>query len=180
MTDRDPEVTATPGWDDRLGRGIEFFLGGCAAVILFLLMLVTFVDVVGREALSAPLPGGFEITELMMAALIFTALPATSWREEHVVIDLLDAVTPRGLARCRQVIMNLVSGGVVAIISWQTMKLASELAGYNEVTEILYIPVAPIVYLIGVMSAVTALVFAANAWRHLRGTAQPHAGASAT
>ena len=180
MTDRDPEVTAAPGWEDRLGREIEFFLGGCAAVVLFLLMLVTFVDVVGREALSAPLPGGFEITELMMALLIFTALPATSWREEHVVIDLLDAVTPRALARCRPVIMNLVSGGVVAIISWQTLTLARELEGYNEVTEILQIPVAPIVYLIGVMSAVTALVFAVNAWRHLRGSAQPHSGASAT
>ncbi len=57
---------------------------------------------------------------------------------------------------------------------------AAELAGYKEVTEILYIPVAPIVYLIGVMSAVTALVFAANAWRHFRGSAQPHPGASAT
>jgi TRAP-type C4-dicarboxylate transport system permease small subunit len=180
MTDRDKEVTAAPGWDDRLGRGIEFFLGGCAAVILFLLMLVTFVDVVGREVLAAPLPGGFEITELMMAVLIFTALPATSWKEEHVVIDLLDGITPRWLARYRQVIMNLVSGGVVAVISWQTMKLAAELAGYKEVTEILYIPVAPIVYLIGVMSAVTALVFAANAWRHFRGSGQPHPGASAT
>lgn len=180
MTDREPEVTAAPGWDDRLGRGIEFFLGGCAAVILFLLMLVTFVDVVGREAFSAPLPGGFEITELMMAALIFTALPATSWREEHVVIDLLDGVTPRALARCRPVIMNLVSGGVIAVIAWQTTKLAHELQGYHEVTEILHIPVAPIVYLIGVMSAVTALVFAANAWRHFRGTAQQHPGASAT
>ncbi len=180
MTDRESGVTATPGWDDRLGRRIEFFLGGCAAVILFLLMLVAFVDVVGREAFSAPLPGGFEITELMMAALIFTALPATSWREEHVVIDLLDAMTPRGLARYRQVIMNLVSGGVMATISWQTSNLAGELAGYNEVTEMLHIPVAPIVYLIRFMSAVTALVFATNAWRHLRGTAQQHPGASAT
>ena len=114
-----------------------------------------------------------------MAALIFTALPATSWKEEHVVIDLLDGVTPRALARYRPVIMNLISGGVVAVISWQTLKLGVELAGYNEVTEILNIPVAPIVYLIGVMSAVTALVFAANAWRHFRGTAQPHPGASA-
>ena len=179
MTDRGSEVTAAPGWDDRLGRGIEFFLGGCAAVILFLLMLVTFVDVVGREALSAPLPGGFEITELMMAVLIFTALPATSWKEEHVVIDLLDGMTPRAVARFGQVVMNLASGGVMAVISWQITKLARELQGYNELTEILQIPVAPIVYLIGFMSAVTTLVFAVNAWRHLRGTSQRHPGASA-
>lgn len=173
-------MAAAPAWEDRLGRFLDVVLGGCAAVILFGLMLITFFDVVGREVFSAPLPGGFEVTELMMGALIFVALPVVSWHEEHVVIDLLDGITPRRLARPRQVVMNTISAVVVAIIAWQTWVLAVSLAAYKEVTEILQLPVAPILYLIATLSGIAALALACNAWRHLSGRISTRAGSSST
>ena len=74
MTDRREDGAATPaarGGFGRFGRLAERAFNGIAAVILFLLMLLSFIDVVGRDVFDAPLPGGFEITEIMMAALIF-------------------------------------------------------------------------------------------------------------
>ena len=169
MTEPPVEAPAAPAAQGGPDRWLDLLLGGSAAVILFFLMLVTFVDVVGREALAAPLPGGFEITEIMMGALIFTALPVVSRREEHVVIDLLDGIMPRGVARPRGVVVNLTSALVLGVVAWQTWTLAAQLGAYRDVTEVLELPVAPIVYLISVMSGLTTLTLIANAWRDARG-----------
>jgi len=146
---------------------LDLYLGGCAAFILFCLMILTFVDVVGREGLNMPLPGGFEITELLMAALIFTALPVVSWREEHVVIDLLDHLVPERLAPYRQALVNLVSATALAVLTWQTWKSAVELHSYNEITEYLQIPVWPIIYLISVMSGFATLAVIIVIFRYI-------------
>ena len=54
-------------------------------MLLFCLMTLTCVDVIGRYFFSMPVTGGFELTEMMLAALIFVGLPlvtfatSTSW-----------------------------------------------------------------------------------------------------
>lgn len=168
MSDRDLTAAAAPA-EGKFGRYLDACLGGCAAVILFCLMILTLVDVVGRDLFDAPLPGGFEITELMMAALIFTVLPVVSWREEHVTIDLLDALyRPRG-ARLRQVAVNIVSATAMGVLAWRTWALAVQLQGYNEITEFLQIPVWPIIYLMAVMSGIATLAIVINVFRYLTG-----------
>ncbi|SVA02719.1 uncharacterized protein METZ01_LOCUS55573, partial [marine metagenome] len=47
--------------------GLDKALGFLAASVLMLLMIITFFDVLGRYLFSAPLPGAFELTEIMMA-----------------------------------------------------------------------------------------------------------------
>ena len=56
----------------------------CAAA-LFAIMALTFFDVIGRKIVSQSIPGAFEITELLMVAVIFAALPLVSERGEHVM-----------------------------------------------------------------------------------------------
>lgn len=166
--------------EGRLGRVLDLYLGGCAAVILFVLMILTFIDVVGRDGFNKPLPGGFEITELLMAALIFTALPVVTWREEHVVIDLLDHLVPAGLARYRQVLVSLVSAIALGVLTWQTWKSAVELHSYNEITEYLQIPVWPVIYLISVMSAVATVAVSIRGLQYLAGGQRTRPGGAMT
>jgi len=42
------------------------------------MMVLTFVDVVGRYLLNRPLRGAFELTELGLVVLIFAGLPLVS------------------------------------------------------------------------------------------------------
>lgn len=67
-----------------INKVLQNTLGVGAALLLFSLILVTCVDVIGRYFFSAPLRGAFEITELLLAALVFTALPLTTERREHI------------------------------------------------------------------------------------------------
>jgi TRAP-type C4-dicarboxylate transport system permease small subunit len=155
--------------EDRLGRWIESYLGGCSAAILFILMLLTFVDVVGRDALNAPIPGGFEITQILMAALFFTAIPVVSWRGEHVVVDLFDGVTPPAIAKLKQVAITLMAALSMGVVAWQCWVLGVDLDQSNQVTEYLAIPVGPVLIFIAVMSAVTTVLLTINAGRYLSG-----------
>ena len=50
---------------------LEGALGVTSATVLFLMMMITAVDVIGRYVFNKPLAGGFEITEMLLAALIF-------------------------------------------------------------------------------------------------------------
>src|SRR5436309_8236212 len=65
-------------------------LGAAAAILLFCLMALTTADVIGRYLFNSPLRGAFEITELMLLALIFAGLPLASRADEHVCLDFID------------------------------------------------------------------------------------------
>ena len=69
-------------------------LRAVAGGLLFAMMTLTFVDVVLRYFFNAPIKGGFEVTELMMAVLIFAGLPLVSRKNEHVTIDAFDRFFP--------------------------------------------------------------------------------------
>ena len=69
-------------------------------MLLFLMMLLTFADVVARYLFNRPIRGGFEITELTLLVLIFAGLPLVSHADEHVTMDFIDRLLPpRGAGR---------------------------------------------------------------------------------
>ena len=69
---------------------LERALGLIAGAVLFVMMMLTTVDVFGRYVLNKPVAGAFEVTEMMLAALIYCGLPLVSQRREHIVIDTFD------------------------------------------------------------------------------------------
>ncbi len=158
---------------DRLTRCIFWILGGFAGVILAALMAVTVIDVIGRYVFNAPLPGSFEITQVMMAALIFAALPAVSRFEQHITIDLLDGVTPTRLVRFRQITINTVCAVALAILCWRLWVYAVQTVEFGDVTEYLRLPRAPAIFYMSIFSGIGALVLFANALRYARGAAKP-------
>lgn len=121
-------------------------------------MAVTTVDVIGRYILNWPLRGGFEITELLLLALIFAGLPLVSRADEHVTMDFIDAALgSRGRALLRRFV-DIVCGLIVVGLSYRVWLRADKIAGYGDTTDVLRIPVAPFVYFMAVMVAVTGIV----------------------
>ncbi len=169
---------AVAGWRSggRLTTAIHLLSGGAAGVILFVIMMVTIVDVVGRDLFNAPLPGAFETTQLLMAALIYAGLPSVSRQESHITVDLLDPVTPAVLMRGRQILVNLIVCGCLGVIAWRLWVLAEKIRDYGDVTEYLRIPRAPMIYFMCALAAIAAVVALANIFRYLRGARAPAPG----
>ena len=140
---------------DILGRALTL----CVSLTLFALMLVTFVDVVGRNAFNVPLPGGFEITELIMGVLMFTSLPLLTLSEGHVVVTLLDNVITGRTRTVQRLAINVISAVALAVLAWRLWDVAEKLARFNDVTMFLRVPLAPMAYFMSVATW-TAFVLA--------------------
>lgn len=87
-------------------------LNGAAACLMTGLVLVTCVDVVGRYLFNNPLGGAFELTQVMLGALVFAALPLTTGAGAHVEVDLLVPLLPDRLAA----ILGRIGGRVTAAV----------------------------------------------------------------
>ena len=56
-------------------------LAGISNIVLFAMMVLTFVDVWARYGFNAPIPGGFEITEFLLVILVIVCWVAwTVWQ----------------------------------------------------------------------------------------------------
>jgi TRAP-type transport system small permease protein len=143
---------------------IEFVLGVLAACVLFAMMMLTFVDVILRYWFNAPLRGSFEVTEILMAVLIFSGLPLVSRRGEHVAIDTFDRMLPRLLQRVLPPVVNLLCAAVLFGMAWLLAGRAARFANAGDVTQTLKIGIAPFVYLMAALTLVTALVHLAAAF----------------
>ena len=142
----------------RLETVLQRVLGALAAVILFAMMMLTAVDVIGRYLFSRPVNGGFEVTEILLAALIYCGLPLVSARREHIVIDTFDPFFSPGFKRALDVIAEIlctIAFGGTAVLIFQR---AERIASYGDTTSVLKLPLAPFAYIVAVMIAITALI----------------------
>jgi TRAP-type C4-dicarboxylate transport system permease small subunit len=146
------------------GVWLDRVLGAAAAVLLFVLMMITTVDVIGRYIFNWPLRGGFELTELLLLTLIFAGLPLVSRADEHVTLDFIDNLLGERGRRLLRRLVDLVCGLIILGLAWRVWIKAGKIAGYGDTTDVLLIPVAPFVYLMAFMVLVTGIVHVVKAF----------------
>lgn len=139
-------------------RLLERTLGVAAAIILLALVSITCVDVVGRYFLNAPLDGAFEMTEILLVALVFAALPLATERREHVEVDLLANAFNRKFNRLTVAFGGLFSGAVLLTFAWRLLIHSMKAGADGAVTNALQIPLAPFGYLAAGACLVSAII----------------------
>lgn len=132
--------------------------GLTAGTALFSLMSLTLVDVMGRKFFNHSVPGGLELTEILMVVVIFGALPLVSWRSEHVVFDSLDGLIPDWLKSVQARIVHLISAGVFGFLGYLMNTRAERFAEYGDITTHLQLSIAPVAWLMAGLLGVSALV----------------------
>ena len=133
------------------------------------MMTLVFVDVFARYLFSAPIPGGFEITELLMAVLFFSALPLATAREQHVTIGLIDGLLGPTGKRIQKAVVSLVAGIATGALAWLLWDHAGHISAWGDYTAHLKIPLAPVIYFTALMAAVSAAIQIVLARRHVLG-----------
>ncbi|MFZ1814689.1 MAG: TRAP transporter small permease subunit [Rhizobiaceae bacterium] len=130
-----------------------------ASLCLFLLMILTFADVIMRSAFSAPIEAATELTRIAMAIIVFSALPVVSANAQHISVDLLDRfLDSLGISRLLDAVVTLACGVLLVFPASRTVDLAERARSYGDLTEYLSIPTFYIGWFIAIMTFVTALV----------------------
>ena len=139
-------------------KALERLLGLFAGLALLTMMGLTFVDVIARKLFASSVPGGVEVTELLMLAVIFAAMPLASLRGEHIVFDLLDAVLPARLRALQHRVAHLVCAALLAGAAWLVNGRAARAAEYGDSTAQLGLGLAGFQYATAALLLLTALM----------------------
>ncbi|SHM51548.1 TRAP-type C4-dicarboxylate transport system, small permease component [Roseovarius litoreus] len=166
MTRALPNNTLEKDWRKTLFRRLEHAAGNLASVLLFALMIITFVDVIGRNFLNRPLPGAPELTQIFLATMVLLMLPSVSWRQDHIAVDLVDMLKSRLLSVVQQILTSVIGAVLFGVIGWRLWGLGERAGRFNDATVSLYIPLEPIFYGMSILAGATALTFAASLLRH--------------
>jgi TRAP-type C4-dicarboxylate transport system permease small subunit len=139
-------------------RWLRSTIAAICAVLLLAMMALTVADVLGRYLLNAPLKGATELTELMLASVIFIGLPAAAIDRDHISVDIL---TMRLSSLHRLVLDKIVSLFCVfalAVIAWRLWAIGDQISGYGGTTPTLKLPIAPVAYLVAALCGLAGLL----------------------
>ncbi len=142
-------------WADRALIGCA---GSVASLALFGMMWLTLADIMSRKFGNRSIPGATEVTEIMLVAVIFAALPMVSWRGEHVMLDTLDHwLSARGHT-VRRALVHIASACAYSVLAYLMVVRGLRLAGDGDTTSYLQWPIAPVVMAMAFCLGVTASV----------------------
>ena len=146
---------------NRLSYGLAY-ASGAALIAVTVLMSI---DVAGRYLFSAPLTFAVETIELLMGLAITFGLAITTYRRGHVRVDLVTHVAPPKLKVFLDFLADLASIVVFALIAWKLFDKAGQTLRDGLYTQILSLPVYPVVYLMSAGAAVALLAAAVLVFR---------------
>ncbi|GAE28049.1 TRAP dicarboxylate transporter [Halalkalibacter wakoensis JCM 9140] len=126
-----------------------------AMIVLFLMMMITVIDVTGRM-FSKPLYGAFELTGFGLALVIFYSLGYTQMKKGHISVSFLVDKWPVRVQAVADLIMNVIFLTLVAVTTWQVFQYAIRLFNGNEKTADLGIPI----YIMTILASIGLLCFA--------------------
>ena len=138
-------------------KRIERAAANLSAILLFVLMLITFIDVLGRNILNRPLNGASELTEIILALVIFLMLPHVTMRNQHIAIDLIENVVSPKVLAAFDMLASILTAMMFFVIAWQSWILANNAMGYGDKTATLNMPVGPVLYGLAILSGVVGV-----------------------
>jgi len=142
----------------KLAEKISKWAAAVASVFLLFVMVMTFVDVVGRYAFNSPLIFGVELTEQAMGLTILLGLTLTTFRRDHISVDLLPPLLPLPIQNLLKRFSALTGVFFLGLIAWNFWRKVFVQNSDGLVTQILAIPVYPITAIMAVGATFSALL----------------------
>ena len=140
------------------------------AGLMFLLeALMSAASVGGRALFNAPVPGDYELVQMLSAMGIAMCLPYCQLKKGHVFVDFFTLWAPAGLKRVLDSVAALLLAISSFVLAWRVWEGMQEMREYGEASMVIelpiwwgYIPVVPALALLGV----TALYTLQRDWRN--------------
>jgi TRAP-type C4-dicarboxylate transport system permease small subunit len=127
---------------NRLSRWLNWFtLAG-----LFIMSLVTVIDVISAKLFHLPILWAYDVTSLLGLVVLVFAIAFTQVKRGHIEIELLVTRTSKRTQAIIACIINLLCVVLAAVMTWQMLDFALILQRQGRVSDIQGIPLAPFGY----------------------------------
>jgi TRAP-type C4-dicarboxylate transport system permease small subunit len=138
-------------------RKFSGWMNGLAGIVLFLMMMLTVVDVALR-IFWKPITGTYELVGMAGAVVIGFAIPQTSWDNAHIFVDFLLENRSRAVKIAFGCFNRLMGIALFALLGWYLLMKANHLFRSGDVSLTLQIPYYPVAYGLAFCAFVQALV----------------------
>ena len=129
-----------------------------ASGVLFFMMLLTIADVFLRKVFSRSILGTVEVSEFMLLILVFFALAQTEVLNGHVKVDLVMGRFSERSQAMVDAITQLVCFFLFGLFTWSALVYSGKMREAAEVSQDLWLPIFPFVYVVAVGCALLSLV----------------------
>jgi TRAP-type C4-dicarboxylate transport system permease small subunit len=133
-------------------------LEAISAILLFVMMALTFVDVIGRYVFTAPIFGAAEMIQFLLAMMIFGGLSLINAHDSHITVELFEPWLKKRFPRLQPILVQSFSVAVMAIIAWQLTVFAIEAHEIGSFTVVLEWPLVVVVGTVAGLSVVSLIV----------------------
>ena len=134
------------------------FLDRVTWVVLFAMMTMTMADVLLRKLTNVTIIGAGEMTEMMMAVVVFCSLAQCQMEDGHIKIDLIMKKAGNRMQSIVDTVTQFLCFGLFCLMTWGTFKHALEIMEWQEVSIDLAIPIYPFVFVAVGGNAMLALI----------------------
>jgi len=155
-------VTATIG---PLARRVEWacramaILGGALFIVE---AVMSVASVLGRALFNLPVPGDYELVQMLSAMGIAMCLPYCQLKGGHVFVDFFTLWAPPALKRLLDAVAALLLAGSAFFLAWRIWEGMVDMREYGETSMVIalpvwwgYVPVAPAFALLGIAALQT-------------------------
>ena len=139
-------------------KNILWLIETMVAIIVIGMVVLTFSDVIGRRLFGAPIYGANDLTEHLMALIVFAGLPIVTANGLHLTVDLFSKLLDQSAMRWWSVSTGIAVAIILALISWLFFKQADTAREIREVSQALNVPRSPLYIYMSISCALSACV----------------------
>lgn len=148
---------------DKISRICVWF----GAIMLFLIVVMIFVDVIMRYIFNSPIPGQQELAELGTVVVVYFGLPFTTRHRGHVRVETIPDKLSLNVKSILYGVLDLVCCAFLVFVTIKVFQQAGNLAKTpSNATLILRIPNFYVYYLASLGSVIAAVEFLLDAVRY--------------
>lgn len=129
-----------------------------STMLLFVMMALTFVDVIGRYVFTAPIFGANEMIQFLLAMTIFAGLGLINARDDHIVVELFDDRFRRLGPRAYRIVIQTGSIVAMGLITFVLLESALDSMRVGSRTVVLEWPLAIVAGTIAALSVLSLVM----------------------
>ena len=161
------------GWFESIKRQIQKanrLIAGVGAWFLIPLMILTAVDVVGRDVFNHPIPGTVELSQYLLAVFILLGFAYAHQVKAHVAVSIFTSQLTHPARLILIIISTLLCLFITCVIAWQGWVIGAEEKTVSDMLRVPQYPFRLLVAFAALMLGLQLLVDLGDSLKKLAGS----------